>query len=72
MLTTQDYNTFNLKNFMPPFYEIGFNFLKIAEPLREGSLLLTTKSPGVPGTHLINPGAQLQSLIPSRTTILTT
>ena len=28
--------------------------LKATEPLRENSLLLTTKFPGDPGTHLIN------------------
>ena len=33
---------------------IGFNCLKAAEPLRRGILLLTTKFPGVSGTHLIN------------------
>ena len=30
---------------------MGFNCLKATEPLRGGSLLLTTKSPGVPGTN---------------------
>ena len=31
-----------------------FNCLKITEPLRGDSLLFTTKSPGAPGTHLID------------------
>ena len=31
-----------------------FNCLKHAEPIRRDTLLLTTKSPGIPGTHLIN------------------
>ena len=33
-----------------------FNCLKHAKPLEEDSLLFTTQSPGVPGTHLINFG----------------
>ena len=33
---------------------MGFNCLKATEPLRGDSLLSTTQSPGVPGTHLIN------------------
>ena len=33
---------------------IGFNSVKVAERLREGSLLLTTTSTGVPGKHFIN------------------
>ena len=38
-----------------PLFMDGFNFLKAAtEPLRGDSLLLTTQSPGVPGTHLID------------------
>ena len=36
---------------------MGFNCLKAREPLRGGSLLFTTKSPGVPGTHLFNLGS---------------
>ena len=35
---------------------MGFNCLKATEPLRGGSLLFTTKSPGGPGTHLIDLG----------------
>ena len=31
-----------------------FNCIKATEPLRGGSLLFTTKSPGYPGTHLID------------------
>ena len=34
---------------------IGFTCLKIIEPQHVNSLLLTTKSPKIPGTHLINP-----------------
>ena len=33
---------------------MGFNFLKVIKPLRGDSLLFTTQSPGVPGTHLID------------------
>ena len=33
-----------------------FNCLKATEPLWGDSLLFTTKSPGVPGTHLIDLG----------------
>ena len=35
---------------------MGFNCLNAIEPLRGHSLLFTTKSPGVPGTHFVNPG----------------
>ena len=38
------------------FLWIGFNCLKSAESLQEDSLLLTTKSPGNLGTHLIHLG----------------
>ena len=34
----------------------GFNCLKATETLRIDSLLFTTKSPEIPGTHLINLG----------------
>ena len=33
---------------------MGFNYLKAAESLGERSLLITTKFPQIPGTHLIN------------------
>ena len=33
-----------------------FNYLKATEPLREDSLLFTTKSPEVPGTYFIDRG----------------
>ena len=33
---------------------MGFNCLKTAQPLLEDNLLVITKSPEVPGTHLIN------------------
>ena len=39
---------------MTPFY--GFNCLEATESLRGDSLLFTTKSPGVPGVHLIDLG----------------
>ena len=35
------------------FLRMGFNCLKATEPLREDSLLSTTKSPRVPVTHLM-------------------
>ena len=38
------------------FLWMGLNCLKAIEPLRGDSLLFTTRSPGVSGTHLINPG----------------
>ena len=37
-----------------PFLFIGFNCLKAAESLQGDSLLLTTKSRGIPVTHLIH------------------
>ena len=40
------------KNFMAPFW-MGFNCLKATVPLRRDTLLFTTTSPGVPGTHII-------------------
>ena len=36
-----------------PFLWIRFNYLKAAEALRRGILILTNKSTGTPGTHLI-------------------
>ena len=42
-------------NFMAPFYGWGSTASKL-EPLREGSLLFTTKFPEVPGTHFIDLG----------------
>ena len=36
---------------MAPFYGKGSTALRL-EPLRGGSLLFTTKSPEIPGTHL--------------------
>ena len=45
------------KNFMArPFLWMGFNCLKATQPLQEDTLLFTTQSPGVPGTHLIESG----------------
>ena len=39
-----------------PFLWMGFNCLKATEPLRGYSLLFTTQSPEVPGTHLSDLG----------------
>ena len=38
---------------MGPFYGWGSTGLRL-EPLRGGSLLFTTKFPGIPGTHFID------------------
>ena len=38
---------------MAPYHGIAFNCPRAAKPLQGNSLLLTTKSPGVPDTHLI-------------------
>ena len=35
---------------------MGFNRVKVIAPPQGDSLLFTTKSPGVPGTHLIDLG----------------
>ena len=43
------------KNFMAPFYGWGSTASRL-EPLRGGSLLLTTKFPEIPGTHFIDLG----------------
>ena len=39
---------------MKPFIWMGFNCLKATEPLQGDSLLFTTRSPRVLGTHLID------------------
>ena len=44
------------KQLYGPFLWMGFDCLKAAEQLRGGSLLITTKFPEIPGTHLINFG----------------
>ena len=41
------------KNFMAPFYGWGSTASRL-EPLREGSLLFTTESPEIAGTHFID------------------
>ena len=41
--------------FMAPFYGWGSTASSL-EPLREGSLLFTTKFPEIPGTHFIDLG----------------
>ena len=43
------------KTFMAPFYGWGITASSL-EPLRGGSLLFSTKSPEIPGTHFINLG----------------
>ena len=48
--------TLSLKKLYGPFLWLGFNCLRVAEPLRGGSLLFTTKFPAIPGTHLIDLG----------------
>ena len=35
---------------------MGFKYAKVTEPQRGDSILFTTKSPGVPGTHFIDLG----------------
>ena len=42
----------NKKKLYGPFME--FNCLKVTVPLQGDNLLFATKSPGVPGTHLID------------------
>ena len=42
-------------NFMSPFYGWGSTTSRL-QPLREGSLLFTTKFPEIPGTHFIDLG----------------
>ena len=42
----------SLKHYGPLLW-MGFNYLKVTERLRGSSLLVTTQSPGFPGTHLI-------------------
>ena len=44
------------KKLYGPFLWMRFNCLEATEPLRGDSLLFTTKSPGGPGTHLIDLG----------------
>ena len=41
------------KNFMPPFYEWCSTVWRLG-PLQGGSLLFTTKFPGIPGTHFMD------------------
>ena len=45
---------FCLKKLYGPFLWIGFNCLKVTEPLQGDILLFTTKNLGIPGTHFIN------------------
>ena len=41
---------------MIPFLWMGCDCLKATEPLREDSLLFACKSPGIPGTNLMELG----------------
>ena len=45
---------FKKKELSVPFSWIGFNCGKVAEPLQANRSRLFTKSPGVPGTHLLD------------------
>ena len=45
-----------IKKLCGPLFWIRFNFPKAAEPLLGESLLLTTKSRGVPGSHFLDYG----------------
>ena len=56
-----------LKNY-GPFSWMGFNCLKATEPLRGGSLLLTTKSPGVPGTNYLTDLGRMKGWVVFRAT----
>ena len=47
------------KTFMVPFLWMGFNCLKVTEPLRVEKVTFTTRSPGVPGTHLVDLGRMI-------------
>ena len=44
----------NKRKLYGPFLWMGFNCLKVTVPLKGDCLLFTTKSPEVPGTHLID------------------
>ena len=44
------------KKLYNPFLWMGFNCLKIKKPLQRDSLLFTTQSPGLLGTHLVGLG----------------
>ena len=46
----------NNKKFYAPFLWMGFNCLKTTVLLGKDRLLLTTKSAGVPSTHLVDLG----------------
>ena len=44
----------NKRKLYGPFLWLGLNCLKVTVPLQGDSLLFTTRSPGVPSTHLID------------------
>ena len=48
-------SNFNKINSMAPFYGWGSTTSRL-DPLREGSLLFTTRFPEIPGTHFIDIG----------------
>ena len=50
-----NYNENTKKKIMASFYGWGSS-ASMLEPLREGSLLFTTKFPEIPGTHFIDFG----------------
>ena len=54
-LPTQEKQWLYKKKFMAPFYGWG-SIVSRLESLRGGSLLFTTKSPEIPGTHFIDLG----------------
>ena len=43
---------------------MGLNYLKDTEPLQEGSLLLTTKIPEIPGAHFDRPRKDEKLIMP--------
>ena len=47
-----------------PFLWVGFNRLKATEPLIGDSLVFTTQSRGVPGTHLFDLGSMKECGLP--------
>ena len=46
--------TEHFKKFNDPFHWIDFNCLKALKPLKQDNLFLTTNSPRVPSTHLVD------------------
>ena len=48
------FKTYFKKELYRPFLWMKFNCLKATEPLRGDSLLFITRSPGLPGAHLVD------------------